>query len=169
MEINKKIIILITLSTFILLLILDFINISQFIDYSSHMDSTISNLITFISILIGFISAIYVMIQQSQDSYVLKLLREQDLLNTFNTSFKTLMYVGFINVLILIILNFFIDKISIFKYIAYLACPLTTYFLLVSNNIITTICKMISSKEKLKKLNRKVSSDDIKYRVEDNS
>lgn len=161
MEINKKLIKIITAVSLILVFIMDFINITQFINYSAHIDNTIANIITFISILIGFISTIYVMMQQSQDSYVLRLLREKNLSDTFNNSFRALMYVGFIDVIILILMNFFADSITIFKIIAYFACPLTTYFLLSSNNLITTICKMISSEEKLKKLDKKVEKSDI--------
>ena len=42
--------------------ILDYFDITQYIDCLSHVDEAISNTVTFISILIGFISCIYVMI-----------------------------------------------------------------------------------------------------------
>lgn len=161
MEINKNIIKIITISSLIAVFLMDYINVTQYINYSSHIDNTISNVITFISILIGFISTIYVMMQQSQDSYVLKLLRDKNLSDTFNNSFRILMYVGFIDVIILIFMNFFAENITIFKLISYFSCPLTTYFLLSSNNLITTICKMIASEEKLKKLDKKIEKEDI--------
>lgn len=161
MEINKSIIKIVTILSFIFVFIMDYINITQFINYGAHIDNTISNIITFISILIGFISTIYVMMQQFQDSYVLKLLRDRELSDMFNNSFRSLMYVGFIDVIILIFMNFFADNITIFKIISYFSCPLTTYFLLSSNNLITTICKMITSEEKLKKLDKKIEKDDI--------
>lgn len=161
MEINKNIIRIITVLSFLFIFLMDIINVTNFINYSSHVDNTVSNIITFISILIGFISTIYVMMQQSQDSYVLKLLRDKNLSDTFNNSFRMLMYVGFIDVIILIFMNFLADNITAFKIISYISCPLTTYFLLSSNNLITTICKMIASEEKLKKLDKKVEKDDI--------
>lgn len=161
MEINKNIIKIITILSLIAVFLMDYINVTQYINYSSHIDNTISNVITFISILIGFISTIYVMMQQSQDSYVLKLLRDKNLSDTFNNSFRILMYVGFIDVIILIFMNFFAENITIFKLISYFSCPLTTYFLLSSNNLITTICKMIASEEKLKKLDKKIEKEDI--------
>lgn len=162
MEINKKILIFITILSFLFVLVMDFINVTQYINYSSHIDNTISNIITFISILIGFISAIYVMILQTQDSYVLKLLKHLNLTNTFNYSFKSLMYIGFVDVILLILLNFLADIITFVKLITYIAFPLTIYFLLSSYNIITTICKMISSEDKLKKLDLKIEEKDIK-------
>lgn len=162
MEINKKILNLITILSFLFVIVMDFINISQYIDYNSHIDNTISNTITFISILIGFISAIYVMILQAQESYIMKLLKDLNLTNMFNHSFKSLMYIGFIDVIVLIIMNFLANNITIFKFIIYIAFPLTTCFLLSSYNIITTICKMISSEEKLKKLDLKIEKKDIK-------
>lgn len=162
MEINKKMLIFITILSFLFVGVMDFINVTQYINYSSHIDNTISNIITFISILIGFISAIYVMILQTQDSYVLKLLKHLNLTNTFNDSFKSLMYIGFVDVILLILINFLVDIITLVKLIAYLAFPLTIYFLLSSYNIITTICKMISSEDKLKKLDLKIEEEDIK-------
>ncbi len=72
MEINKVLIGIITIISFIIVIFLDIINISQYFDYTANIDNTISNVITFVSILIGFISTIYVMIQQSENSYVLK-------------------------------------------------------------------------------------------------
>ena len=59
-------------------------------------------------------------------------------------------YNSHIDVIVLIIMNFLANNIIIFKFIIYIAFPLTTYFLLSSYNIITTICKMISSEEKSK-------------------
>lgn len=162
MEINKVLIRIITIISFIIVIFLDIINISQYIDYTSNIDSTISNAITFVSILIGFISTIYVMIQQSEDSYVLKLLKEFKVINIFNNSFKLLMYIGFLDVIVLIALNFFSSNITIFKYIFYIAFPLNIYFLLLSNNIITTICKIIISEEKLKNKNKKIEKTDLK-------
>ena len=161
MEIHKRLIIIITILSLIFVIFMDYINVTQYINYYSHIDNTISNVITFISILIGFISAIYVMMLQTQNSYVLKLLRDKNLSDTFNKSFRILMYVGFSDVIILIFMNFFADSITIFKIISYSSCPLTTYFLLSSNNLITTICKMIASEEKIKKLDKKVETDDI--------
>ena len=102
------------------------------------------------------------MIQQSENSYVLKLLKESKVINVFNNSFKLLMYIGFIDVMVLIALNFFSSNITIFKYIFYMAFPLNIYFLLLSNNIITTICKIIISEEKLKNKNKKIEKNDLK-------
>ena len=163
MELSKKIVTVLIVLSFLFVLVMDCINITQFINYRVHIDNTITNVITFISILIGFISAIFVMIQQTQNSYVLELLRKLGLLEIFNQSFKTLMYIGFINVITLILMNFLADNLKFFKIITYFACPLTTYFLLSSYNIITTICKMISSEEILRKLDRKIEKDDIKF------
>ena len=143
MEINKVLIGIITIISFIIVIFLDIINISQYFDYTANIDNTISNVITFVSILIGFISTIYVMIQQSENSYVLKLLKEFKVTNIFNNSFKLLIYIGFLDVIVLIALNFFCSNITVFKYIFYVAFPLNVYFLLLSNNIITTICKII--------------------------
>ncbi len=162
MEINKILIRIITIISFVIVIFFDIINISKYIDYTSNIDSTISNTITFVSILIGFISTIYVMIQQSENSYVLKLLKESKVINVFNNSFKLLMYIGFIDVMVLIALNFFSSNITIFKYIFYMAFPLNIYFLLLSNNIITTICKIIISEEKLKNKNKKIEKNDLK-------
>ena len=162
MELNKKILKFITALSFLLVLVMDHINITQYIKYISHIDNTISNIITFISILIGFISAIYVMILQTQDSYVLKLLKDLNLINMFNKSFKSLMCIGFIDVILLILINFLADYLIMIKWIIYLTFPLTIYFLLASYNIITIICKMISSENKLKKLDLKVEEKDIK-------
>lgn len=162
MEINKILIRIITIISFVIVIFFDIINISKYIDYTSNIDSTISNTITFVSILIGFISTIYVLIQQSENSYVLKLLKESKVINVFNNSFKLLMYIGFIDVMVLIALNFFSSNITIFKYIFYMAFPLNIYFLLLSNNIITTICKIIISEEKLKNKNKKIEKNDLK-------
>ena len=150
MEINKVLIGFITIISFIMVIFLDIINISQYFDYTANIDNTVSNVITFVSILIGFISTIYVMIQQSENSYVLKLLKEFKVINIFNNSFKRLIYIGFLDVIVLIALNFFCSNITVFKHIFYVAFPLNVYFLLLSNNIITTICKIIISEEKLK-------------------
>lgn len=162
MEINKVLIGIITIISFIIVIFLDIINISQYFDYTANIDNTISNVITFVSILIGFISTIYVMIQQSENSYVLKLLKEFKVTNIFNNSFKLLIYIGFLDVIVLIALNFFCSNITAFKYIFYVAFPLNVYFLLLSNNIITTICKIIISEEKLKNKNKKIEENDLK-------
>lgn len=162
MEINKVLIGIITIISFIIVIFLDIINISQYFDYTANIDNTISNVITFVSILIGFISTIYVMIQQSENSYVLKLLKEFKVINIFNNSFKLLIYIGFLDVIVLIALNFFCSNITIFKYIFYVAFPLNVYFLLLSNNIITTICKIIISEEKLKNKNKKIEENDLR-------
>lgn len=162
MEINKVLIRIITIISFIIVIFLDIINISQYIDYTTNIDSTIANVITFVSILIGFISTIYIMIQQSENSYVLKLLKDFKVINIFNNSFKLLIYIGFFDVIVLIALNFFSSNITIFKYIFYIAFPLNIYFLLLSNNIITTICKIIISEEKLKNKNKKIEENDLK-------
>lgn len=162
MEIDKKIILLLVILSILLVFVFDSINVTNYIDFDNHIDSTISNTITFISILIGFISSIYVMVQQNVESYVLKLLSKKNLLGVFNRSFRFLMYVGFFNVLVLICMNIVASNIMVFKILAYLVFPLTTYFLLSSINIIVTICKMISSEEYLKKLNEnKVKKDEI--------
>ena len=102
------------------------------------------------------------MIQQSENSYVLKLLKEFKVINIFNNSFKRLIYIGFLDVIVLIALNFFCSNITIFKYIFYVAFPLNVYFLLLSNNIITTICKIIISEEKLKNKNKKIEENDLR-------
>ncbi len=162
MEINKVLIGIITIISFIIVIFLDIINISQYFDYTANIDNTISNVITFVSILIGFISTIYVMIQQSENSYVLKLLKEFKVINIFNNSFKLLIYIGFLDVIVLIALNFFCSNITVFKYIFYVAFPLNVYFLLLSNNIITTICKIIISEEKFKNKNKKIEENDLK-------
>lgn len=162
MEINKILIGIITIISFIMVIFLDIINISQYFDYTANIDNTISNVITFVSILIGFISTIYVMIQQSENSYVLRLLKEFKVINIFNNSFKLLIYIGFLDVIVLIALNFFCRNITIFKYIFYVAFPLNVYFLLLSNNIITTICKIIISEEKLKNKNKKIEENDLR-------
>lgn len=162
MELNKVLIRIITVLSFIAVILLDFIDISQYIDYTANIDSTIANVITFVSILIGFISTIYVMIQQSENSYVLKLLKQFKVINIFNNSFKLLIYVGFLDVIVLIALNFFSYNITLFKYIFYIAFPLNIYFLLLSNNVITTICKIIISEEKLKSKNKELDENDVK-------
>lgn len=162
MEIKKSFITIITILSFILLVILDFLNITQYIDYTQNIDNTISNAITFVSILIGFISTIYVMIQQNQDSYVFKLLEKNKLINTFNNSFKFFVYLGFIDAIILIILNFFANTFIIFKYVFYIAFPISIYFILVSNNLVTTICKMIIAENKLKDKDKKLTEKDLK-------
>lgn len=161
MEINKKIVFLISILSFFIVMFVDYINITRFIDYNAHLDSIISNTITFISILIGFISSIYVMMQQVQKSYVLELLRKYDLLKDFNKSFKVLIYTGFFDVLVLIFMNFAASNIMVFKIIVYIAAPITTFFLLSSFNIIITICKMISAEEELKMRDRKIDDEDI--------
>ena len=70
--------------------------------------------------------------------------------------------IGFLDVIVLIALNFFCSNITIFKYIFYVAFPLNVYFLLLSNNIITTICKIIISEEKLKNKNKKIEENDLR-------
>ena len=120
----------------------------------------INNII--IKILIGFIATIYVMIQQSQESYVFKLLEKNNLIDTFNISFRNFIYIGFLDVAILIILNFFIDVFIVFKYTFYIAFPLSIYFLLISNNLVITICKMIIAENKLKKRDKKITEKDFK-------
>ncbi len=162
MEINNVLIRIITFISFIVVIFLDAINISQYVNYITNIDSTIADVITFVSILIGFISTIFVMIQQSENSYVLKLLKEFNVINVFNKSFKLLIYIGFLDVIILIALNFFCSNITIFKCIFYVAFPLNIYFLLLSNNIITTICKIIMSEEKLRNKNKKIEEADLK-------
>ena len=162
MEIKKSLIIVLTLLSFIALVILDCFDISKYIDYSTNIDNTISNAITFVSILIGFIATIYVMIQQTQDSYVLKLLEKNDLIDTFNLSFKFFVLIGFIDVIILIILNFFANNFIIFKYLFYLAMPLNTCFLLISNNQVLTVCKIIIAENKLKKADKKITDKDLR-------
>jgi hypothetical protein len=162
MEINKVLIGFITIISFIMVIFLDIINISQYFDYTANIDNTVSNVITFVSILIGFISTIYVMIQQSENSYVLKLLKEFKVINIFNNSFKRLIYIGFLDVIVLIALNFFCSNITVFKHIFYVAFPLNVYFLLLSNNIITTICKIIISEEKLKNKKKKIEKNDLR-------
>ena len=162
MEIKKSLINIITILSFILLIVLDFFNVSQYINYIENIDSTISNSITFASILIGFISTVYIMIQQSQDSYVFKLLEKNNLLDKFNYSFKHFILLGFIDVIILIILNFFASTFMVFKYIFYIAFPLSIYFLLTSNNLILTICKIIIAENKLKKADKKITEKNLK-------
>ena len=162
MEINKYLIWIITILSFVCLIVLDTLNISQYIDYTKQLESTISNTITFISILIGFISTIYVMIQQSQDSYVFKLLQKYKLTYIFNKSFKSFIYIGFLNVIILIVLNFFCNNRAISKFTIYIVVPLSIYFLLISNNLITTICKIIISEDELKNKDKKIEEKDIK-------
>ena len=163
MEIKNVWIFLITILSFVFLIFLDFIDITNMFNYSAHIDNTISNLITFISILIGFISTIYVMIQQSQEeSYVYKLLSKNNLIIKFNYSFKNFIFFGILDVLLLILLNFFADSFLIFKYIAYITLPLTTYFILISNNLLFTICKMIISEEKLKNQSYVLKDSDLK-------
>lgn len=162
MEINKVLIGFITIISFIMVIFLDIINISQYFDYTANIDNTVSNVITFVSILIGFISTIYVMIQQSENSYVIKLLKEFKVINIFNNSFKRLIYIGFLDVIVLIALNFFCSNITVFKHIFYVAFPLNVYFLLLSNNIITTICKIIISEEKLKNKKKKIEKNDLR-------
>ena len=115
MEINKKVIVIITVLSFIFIVLMDYVNITQYVDCNDHIDSVIANTITFISILIGFISSIYVMLQQNQKSYVMELLRRYDLLRHFNKSFKILMYVGFFDVFILIFMNLVASSRFIFK------------------------------------------------------
>ena len=107
-EINKNIIKVTTILSFLFICLMDIINITRFVNYSVHIDNIISIIITFISILIGFISTIYVMMQQSQDSYVIKLLRKENILDTFNSSFKSLMYIDFIDIIVLMFINFFL-------------------------------------------------------------
>ena len=162
MEINNIIIKIITLLSFVLLIVLDFFNVSKYIDYTQNIGDTIANMITFASILIGFIATIYVMIQQSQESYVFKLLEKNNLIDTFNISFRNFIYIGFLDVAILIILNFFIDVFIVFKYTFYIAFPLSIYFLLISNNLVITICKMIIAENKLKKREKKITEKDLK-------
>ena len=154
--------IILPLLSFILIIILDYIDVTQYIDCLSHIDSTISNIVTFISILIGFISCIYVMILQNKDSYILTLLRYKNLINYFNISFRNLMYVGFINVLVLIFMNFVESNFAIFKIIVYFAFPLNIYFFISSANIIIIICNMILVEENHKSKNKVVDERDIK-------
>ncbi len=161
MELKKIIIIILTIISIIFLAVLDYLDITQFFDYSIHLDSTIANIITFMSILIGFISSIYVMIHQSQDSLVLKLLKENSLLSSFNYSFRSLMYVGFIDIISFISLNFFADSFKILKIILYITIPITIYFFLSAANFIITICKMVSAEEQLRRLDDKITKDDI--------
>ena len=162
MEFKNFFINIITILSFIILIFFDIFNISNYINYSETIESTITNMITFASILIGFISTIYVMIQQDQNSYVFKLLQKSNLIEFFNNSFKHFIYTGFIDVIALICLNFFDKMFIIFKYIFYFALPLTIYFLLISNNLVVTLCKIIISENKLKNKEKKVEEKNIK-------
>lgn len=163
MQIKNISIFIITIFSFVFLIILDIINITKYFDYSQHIDNTISNLITFISILIGFISTIYIMILQAQEeSYVYKLLRKHNLTISFNNSFKNFILFGVLDILFLILLNFFAAEFVLFKFITYITIPLTIYFILISNNLLFTICKMIISEEKFKKQTYKLQDSDLK-------
>lgn len=162
MELKKGWIITITLGSFIFLIVLDFINITEYFNYSSNVESTISNIITFISILIGFISTIYIMIQQSQNSsYIYSLLRKKNLIIVFNNSFKAFTFIGFIDVAFLIFLNYFSNVFTLFKYTLYIVFPLTVYFILLSNNLISTIIKMVIAEEQLKQQTYVLQDKDI--------
>ena len=158
----KKIPIILLIVTFIFILIMDCINITQYFDYAEHIDSAISNTITFISILIGFISSTYIMIQQNQNSCVLKLIRDNGLIITFNKSFKILMYIGFINVFLLILTNFIASNIYILKVMAYIVVPLSVDFLAYSADYIIIICKMIIKEEYLKLQVKELKEEDVK-------
>ena len=162
MELKKLLIIVLTIISIVLLIVIDCFDVTSKFDYTVHIESTISNLITFISILIGFVSTIYVMLQQATESYVIKLLREHHLLDKFNLSFKYFAYLGFFSVILLIALNFFIGQHAIFKVFSYFTVPITTLFILLSNNLIVTICKMILSEEKLKNKDKKVKKEDLR-------
>lgn len=163
MELNKISISFITALSIIVLIILDIINITSTFEYKNNINDTISNMITFISILIGFISTIYIMLQSMQNGYVFTLLRKNNLVTSFNNSFMKITYIGFINVILLITLTLFSDSFPIFKILSYFTIPTTVYFLLVSNNIIATIVKIIISEEILKNKDEdKVTSKDLK-------
>lgn len=162
MIINRGRTVIIVLLILVFIGLMDYIDISDYIDCTSHLDSTIANSITFISILIGFISSIYIMLQQNNESFILGLLRKKGLLKDFNNLFKTSMYVGFISVFILILMNFVASNFLILKVIAYIGMPLTAIFYISSIDIITTICKIILSEEKLKGKKIIVKEEDIK-------
>ena len=142
--------------------ILDYFDITQYIDCLSHVDEAISNTVTFISILIGFISCIYVMILQKSNSHILNLLRRKNLINFFNISFRNLMYIGFINTFILILMNLVEANFTIFKTIVYIAVPLSTYFFISSANIIIIICNMILAEESYESRVKVINENDIK-------
>lgn len=162
MIMNKRITVIIVLVVIVIIVLMDYIDISYYIDCTSHLDSTIANSITFISILIGFISSIYIMLQQNKDSFILELLRKKGLLQEFNYLFKNSMYVGFMSVFILTLMNFVASNFLIFKVIAYIGMPLTTIFYISSIDIIITICKIILSEEELKEKKKIVKEEDIK-------
>lgn len=151
MEINKKIINTLTISSIIILIIIDINNFGFNFISMENMSNIIANSITFISILLGFISATYVMIQSDSYTHVKNLLRKNNVYEIFNKSFKDLVYYGFVSVILLIILEMFINKIILFKAFIYIIIPLLLRFILISNNMIIIISKMIIAEEKLKK------------------
>ena len=162
MEIKKIYIFLASLFTFIMVLVLDLFDFSTYVDITKALDSTISNLINFAAILIGFISTIYVMIQQTPDSHVLRLLKNNELDDVFNLTFKNYVYIGFIDVIALIILNFSITIFIVFKTLCYIILPLSVYFILMSNNLVVTVCKIVISENKLKNKKNELNEKDLK-------
>lgn len=150
MELNRKIINLSTIISVIILIVLDVLNFIRNLVQIENFHNIISNTITFVSILLGFISAIYVMILSDSYLHVKKLLRDNDLWTTFNKSFRELVYCGFISTILLIISEICIGNLLIFRWLLYITVPLLMRFLLLSNNTITTISKMIIAEEKLK-------------------
>ena len=99
---------------------------------------------------------------KKSNSHILNLLRRKNLINFFNISFRNLMYIGFINTFILILMNLVEANFTIFKTIVYIAVPLSTYFFISSANIIIIICNMILAEESYESRVKVINENDIK-------
>lgn len=162
-ELSVKCICLIMFIAILLLLISDLIDITQYFYADFDTNSIISNFITFESIIIGFISTIYVMIQSLPNSNVKNLLLENNRLADFNRYFEAIFGVGILNILLLIGLQFIILLNNIIsKIYLNVSIVFTILFVLLTNNIIAIMLLMIKyESESEKKQNNKMKDSDF--------
>ena len=164
MELKKWIINLLTFVTIVVVIVLDVFNVSNYIHFQKNISSILTNLITFLSILLGFVATIYTMIQSDTDSYILNLLRKEKIINIFNKRFKHLILIGFISIILLIIADICSSSFNLLKWIIYISVPVLTRFILLAYNNITVVAKMVIANEELKaRAENELKPEDIKF------
>jgi hypothetical protein len=151
MELDKIYLVLITTLSMIVLVILDIIDITRYIYIEVDVSSIISNIISFFSIIIGSVSTIYVMIQSIPSSKVLELFRKENVIDVFNSRFKSFIYIGLFSVILLILFQCVenIIYVYIYKSIMYITFFISICFILITNNFLGLIINMIISEEKI--------------------
>jgi hypothetical protein len=162
-ELNKTEMFFIVVTILLITIVLDFIDVTKYFCKEFEIDSIISNIITFESIIIGFISTIYVMIQSFPNSNIKKLLLEFDRLGDFNKCFEKVFIAGVLNIILLIGLQF----ILLFnnfgsKIYTVIVILITSILLLSANNLIAIMMSIINYEEiKEKEINNKMQDSDL--------